>query len=489
MRQAKVNRPPTEEDDEIDDLPPIDGDEVEDEELADEELDETPLDDADPMDDSTGEGDPLEEFEVSGSESGWLDDAGESDGLDVGTPDTFGAEEESSTLLEGAEEADADEDDLALGGALGAEGESIVGDAGEEGFEDEPEDMHEEDLPRLDSGQDDTDESQDTDLLDGLPDEETEEPRPAWDDRAWERVEGGPVLTAAVDLLALDHGGLVLGGDGIARLPRGDVQVTALDATGLVGAPRALGVLGTAIVASSPRSGAVLSTDGGRTFHGVNDWRSLFDLAEGERSIEVVALNGDLWGKTASGALVWSGDLGATWSRVLPDYRFEAIAADGGTGELVAVAREATLTTIARGAGGKLSVSSTGALARGKPLTLVADRGRIAVALGRGGAFRQEGDAWSRLDGTAGLTAMTFARADGTLLVALHSESEGRSWILEARVGSPPFTVAELGETAGAGEDEEGDEARIRALAWDSDAGVVWAGGGFGLVAFRPARH
>ena len=50
VRQAKVNRPPTEEDDEIDDLPPIDGDEVEDEELADEELDETPLDDADPMD-------------------------------------------------------------------------------------------------------------------------------------------------------------------------------------------------------------------------------------------------------------------------------------------------------------------------------------------------------------------------------------------------------------------------------------------------------
>ena len=52
--------------DELDDLPPIDGEELEEETLEAEDLDEEPADGGDPMDDSTGEGDPLEEIEVAG---------------------------------------------------------------------------------------------------------------------------------------------------------------------------------------------------------------------------------------------------------------------------------------------------------------------------------------------------------------------------------------------------------------------------------------
>ena len=484
-------KPPSDED-ELDDLPPIDGDEVEEEGDETEELDEEPLDGGDPMDDSTGEGDPLEDEEdITGAESGWLDDADESDGLDVGTPDTFGSEDESPTLLEGADEPDLGEDELSFGGGVGGEGDSLVGDAGEEGFEDEEEDLREEDLPRMDSGQDDT-EGDDSDLLEGLPDEEvSEEPRPPWDDRAWERVEGAAEVPA-VDVLACGADGLVVGGQGLGRIARGGVTVAPLDALGLRGAPRGIALDGGRVFVSTGRAGVLVSDDGGRSFREANGWRSLLVPSEAEGALEIVTVAGELWGRGAAGTLVWSGDGGATWALVLPDCRFEAIAGDATTGELVAVAREVAATTIARGAAGRVVLERTGALPDGRVLALAAEQGRVAVALPRG-AFRLEGEVWTRLDGTAGLTAMTFARRDGTLLIALHSEGEGRAWLLEARAGAPALTVAELGDAGGgtndAGEEADGDDARVRALCWDADAGAVWAAGGFGLAALRPARH
>ncbi len=508
VRQAKVSRPPsTNGDDETDDLPPIDGDETEEAAAEDEELDEEPLDGGDPMDDSTGEGDPLEEIEVAGSESGWLDDAGESDGLDVGTPDTFGDEEEGATLLEGAEELDASEDELSFGGP-GTEADSIVGDAGEEGFEDEDEDLREEDLPRMDSGQDDTDDSADLELMDALSDEEvSEEARPPWDDRAWERMDG-VAPTAPVDVVAWSDEGLVvagrLGQDGqatraLARLDRAGRQLTLLEAAGLRGVLRSIAIDARGgIFVSTPRAGVLVSDDGGESFRDLNGWRDLFDRSEAEKPLDLVAVGTDLWGRASGGALVWSGDRGKTWSRALPDYRFETIAGDEARGELVAVAREAVATTIARGAGGKLLISSAGPLPGGKTFSLVADRGQLAVGLARG-AFRAEDRVWVRLEGTAGLTAMTFARGDGTLLFALHSEAEGRAWILEARAGAVPLTVAEIGDAAslvssggslsGAETSVDGDEAWVRALCWDPTVGAVWAAGGFGLIGLRPARH
>jgi hypothetical protein len=199
---VEMPKPPLEEE-ELDELPPMDGDDADDDPDADaaaEDLDEEPADGADPMDDSTGEGDPIEEIETSGAEAGWLDDAGDSEALDVGTPETFGTEEEGATLLEGADEPDVGEEDL----SIGAEDESNVADAGEEGFADEEEDLREEDLPRLDSDEEDV-EPDDSDLLEGLPEEDaSEESRPPWDDRAWERVEDGrPTNPAPVTALSI----------------------------------------------------------------------------------------------------------------------------------------------------------------------------------------------------------------------------------------------------------------------------------------------
>src|SRR5580698_6672900 len=118
--------------DELDELPQIDGDgDAGDEpEAGPDDLDDEAEMEGDPLDDSTGEGVPVDEIDVNESETGWLDDADEDDALDVGAPDALGEEVESGALLEGAEETDVGEDDL----TFGREGETLVGDAGEEGF-------------------------------------------------------------------------------------------------------------------------------------------------------------------------------------------------------------------------------------------------------------------------------------------------------------------------------------------------------------------
>jgi hypothetical protein len=485
-----VKPPSAKEEDELDELPPIDGDGDADEDDAsgavDEELDENADDPADPLDDSTGEGDSLPEIEVAGSESGWLDDAGDSEGLDVGTPETFGGEEDGATLLEGAEEADDEDEDL----AFGSEGESIVADAGEEGFAEEGEDLREEDLPRLDSGDDDV-EPDDADLAlpEGLQEDEVDdEPRPPWDDRAWERADGDAI--AAVSALACTPEGVVVGGEGIAWVDAAG-KATALDALGLRGgAPFALASDGAWVLVATPRAGVLASRDKGRSFAEANSWRALVsdeDARDGN-PLQLAMSGGDLWARTKSGALLWSGDRGATWARPLADKRFDAIACDASSGELVAVARiaGAAESLLARGSRGRVTATACAALPRGAVLALAAEGGHVALAVGRRGVFRAEGDAWSRLEGTAAVTAITYARG-GTLLVALGSESDGRAWLVEARGGDGPARiVAELGDPAA--QDDETDS-RVGALAWDDVRAVVWAAGAFGLAAMRPARH
>ena len=327
------------EEDELDELPAIDGGDGDGEEETDPENlddDEPPEDGGDPFDDATGENDPVEEAEVSGDESGWLDDAGDSEGLDVGTPDTFSAEEEGSVLLEGAEEADdaGMEDDLPEGGA-DADGRSLVGDAGEEGFADEEEEVREEDLPRLDADGDET-EMDDADLLGELPDEAVgEEPRPPWDDRAWERVDVGLAGLAGVAAFSCGPAGLVVAGQGLARIDRAG-RVTALEGIGLRGgAPRAIAVDGDFIVVSTPRAGVLVSKDGGAAFQEANGWQELLPADQREGGLDLVLAGEDLWGRGRSGALFWSPDRGATWARARVDHPVEAIAGDAAGAEIV----------------------------------------------------------------------------------------------------------------------------------------------------------
>jgi hypothetical protein len=270
--------PPTvhEEDDELGELPPLDGD------LRDAPQPETDADDEAPpqgeasLDDSTGEDEPTddEEIDLDESDGGWLDEPADAPGLDLGDTATI------DLGTEVAAEDDADEpamppEDL----GFGTSPERLVLDAGDEGPVDPDEELRDEDLPALDA-----DEAGDVDealLMDasfasdephGLP----------WATGPWERV-GAPLpLVRAVAVACSGRGAVVVGcgeagaagaaGEatgGKAELWRIDLEGAsqALPARGLdVAAVRGLEGHAQAVSARLDSGQRFVSTDGGVTF-------------------------------------------------------------------------------------------------------------------------------------------------------------------------------------------------------------------------------
>lgn len=199
------------------DLPPLDdeGDGEADASLAEGELslDEEP---GDPLDDATGELDPPEELAVDGGEAGWLLDAEDAAGLDVGPFD----------LSLGGEIASLDEDDRDDGDAsfdlVGVE-ETALDDLGEEGPLGSDEELREEDLPALDA--DEEGDVDDAGLYDRSMLVASAELR--WEDRAWARA----ALPGPVDDGAEDSGVLAVPGDD-ARNEARDATWRSLDEGG-----------------------------------------------------------------------------------------------------------------------------------------------------------------------------------------------------------------------------------------------------------------
>ncbi|MCL2724371.1 MAG: hypothetical protein FWD69_08040 [Polyangiaceae bacterium] len=201
MLMDRLRTTPTErampEDEDLD-LPPLDGDDLDEESFIHEEIDEL-AHVTDALDDAVADDDPID-FVVDGEENGWLEDAEEAKELDVGAFDLASGSEER--LVE-EDEADSRvfDDDLAF-----ADEPSVTADSGEEGPLDEDEELREEDLPELDA--DDGGDVGDEILFDPTMIAEDEELR--WDDRAWERV---PLDAASGDgdvEPASDNGALVL---------------------------------------------------------------------------------------------------------------------------------------------------------------------------------------------------------------------------------------------------------------------------------------
>lgn len=173
------------------DLPPLDGEGDEDDGLRgqrgveEEELDE-PGDDGDALDDSTAEGDPIEEIAVDGAEGGWLAGADDVGAIDVGTFD-LGLSDEGRIL------EDDEPDGRPLDDLIAATEDDVVADGGEEGPLAEDEELREEDLPALDADEDgdvDEDGLYDHAALGVEADDAGGDLR--WDDRAWARVEQLP---------------------------------------------------------------------------------------------------------------------------------------------------------------------------------------------------------------------------------------------------------------------------------------------------------
>ncbi len=199
------------------DLPPFDG------ALEGEEADEDPEaalpDDlhehhelGDALDDATSEGDPLDELVVEGAEAGWLVDADDAGGLDVGPFDISLSPEMKLLDNEELEPVGADDE-------LGAGEEVVHTDGGEEGPLADDEELREEDLPALDA--DDDGDVADESLYERGVIDTAEELR--WDDRAWARA---PVPQAAevADGADADESGML-------AAPGDDPKFSARDAT------------------------------------------------------------------------------------------------------------------------------------------------------------------------------------------------------------------------------------------------------------------
>lgn len=167
-------------------LPAMDGEEEAAAEVDTDELPETP-DDPNALDDATGEADVIE-LTVEGSESGWLVDADDASGLDLGGFDvTVGPE---GFALDDMEDATpVGHDDLLLGD------EAFVADGGEEGPLGSDEELREEDLPALDA--DDDGDVPDDALFDRAVLAGDDELR--WDDRAWARAETAQAVLEDAD--------------------------------------------------------------------------------------------------------------------------------------------------------------------------------------------------------------------------------------------------------------------------------------------------
>jgi hypothetical protein len=199
------------------DLPPFDGgavgeglDEEPDPALADHELPEHhELGDA--LDDSTSEGDPLDEIVVEGAEAGWLVDADDAGGLDVGPFDISLSAEVKLLEVDEPEPVGADEE-------LGGE-EVVHSDGGEEGPLADDEELREEDLPALDA--DDDGDVADESLFERGVIDTGEELR--WEDRAWARA---PITAPAMpgDPTDADDSGML-------AAPGDDPKLSARDAT------------------------------------------------------------------------------------------------------------------------------------------------------------------------------------------------------------------------------------------------------------------
>ena len=475
MVMAPLSRTPDpheEPEEELGELPPLDG-EGDDAEPPVEELDDLAPEEQNLLDDATGEADPVDEVDVPAALEGGLDDADGAEDLDVGGDDLDDLG--NVGLLDDADEPGVGDEDFGLDPA----GAALAGDAGEEGPEGADDELREEDLPRLDA--DDDGELEDDAFSEVWPGV-TEDERPPWDDRAWERVAAAAIgagvgMVRSVVPLDGAEQAAVVGGASVLR-------VDAQGATPLAAALGEPAIHGATIAGVARLSdGAVVAATGAGEVWLVDglaarELSALRPLAAGP-VVEVAAHGTRIWARTADGALLGSADRGEHWEIFVADGVLAVTVTPAG--ELVAVTGLRARPIVLRG---------TALAAWGPPLPAFPEgvrpiaRARAGVvvvgALGAG-AFRSDGGAWTRLEGTSGVTALTLLDDGGTTLVALHAPAEDRSWIARAGADGVARIVVELG-----GEADEGDDPRVTDLAWSDASRTAWAVGPFGVALLRP---
>jgi hypothetical protein len=476
---------------ELGELPPMDGDAEESGEAPDagEKNLEIPSGEGG-LDDEVADEVSLEEAEIPVAEGGgsWLNEEADASDLDLGaggtigelTTDSFlGDDEPSGGFDEGTDlRDDSGETDL---------------DGGDEGPLAADDELRDEDLPALDS--DDEGDGADAPYLDASL-TSIDPLAVAWATRPWPRV-GAPLRLAGATSVAC-AGRYVLVAlraeerDGAVTRPSELVHIdlegslALVKATGFDGPDvEALANDGTAtgIVAMVLRGGRlVTSTDGGAHFEA---------NALGAAAADCVVALGRIWVRTQSGSLLASGGRGLA-PCVVPGPA-KAIASDGvaAVAALIApdqggrwgMARFASDTSVEMDPiadDGELGTHPGGAEPR-EQAVLAIRAGHVAYCPRTGVVRRMADGRWRFFAGWEGyVTGIVFVDDGGTLVVATYSEAEDVTELVRIDASGTLSIVARVG----AFRDHGDSDGRVLSLACDDARGVVWLAGGFGVAAF-----
>jgi hypothetical protein len=503
-RGAPKARAEIEDDDALDELPPLDGDAADAPEPEMSALDSVEdIDDDDAsLDDTTGEDERVDssELDLDDEEGGWIDEPSESPDLDLGDAGLIDfADEEADGSPQVAEQG-ADWDDASL--EDGPERGDL--DGGDEGPVSPDEELREEDLPLLDS--DEAGDLDEASLLDaGFA---ADEPLGlAWAAEPWSRV-GAPVpLASATAVACVLRGALVAGRSeaGVAELSQVDLEgaVQGLAAAGLdISDVRSLDVerdAGRALdaptmVAVTEGGQAFVSRDGGATFVllGAEAGSDAAVPAQDSHVLQAVIANGTVWLHTRPGEL-----LAVVRSEADKERTARIERCDVG-GRVAAIARDSAPRIAAVAA---IAIDDDGrpvAIVRGLPDgSLVRERadgpeskapallairsGHVAYAGQRGGVARSLGGAALAAFVWEGrVTALSFVDDGGTLVAATYSEVDDTTALVKLDADGRASVVARIGPSH---PDTEAD-GRVLAMAHDEARGVVWVAGAFGVAAF-----
>ena len=471
--------------DELEELPPLDGDSREQPEgepsYADLLEEEAAADEAS-LDDSTAEDEPLDtsELDLDAADGGWVGEANDAEDLDVGDAIADWSEAPQSSLedLEEAGVGSGEDFELQSGPERGGL------DPGEEGPVDPDEELKDGDLPEMDA--DDEGEMQDSALID--PAFASDEPLGLpWAAQPWSRV-GAPVpIARATAVVCAARGAIVVGRSeaGVFELASIDLEGACerLPAVGLAaGEVRSLGLEGHSLVAILADGRIVGSHDDGRRFAPVPGLAS-----DALPAANAVLASGKLWVRTRSGSVLVmrAGGEEAPERCAVPGV-VAAMSTDDSKGEssIVALVVDGAQrpTAVVRAAdAARLRHEALDGPPAGLPVVFAARGGNVAYGgRNRGGLVRAAGGTFKEFEWEGSVTALAFVDDAGTLIASTYSDSDDTSALVRVDPGGVASIVARIGGTQA---DPEGD-GRVVAMAYDEARGVVWVAGGFGVAAF-----
>jgi hypothetical protein len=471
--------PPIRDDDDLGDLPPLDGDLHEEQEEEAGTLEDLPAEGDASLDDTTGEAEPLDpaDLELQSGEEGWLDEPNDAPDLNLGTVALADLAEERDSL-EDVEEPGVGDEDFGLGSADASKDEL---DAGDEGPLDEDDALREEDLPQLDA--DDEGTLEDAALVEaGFAADEP--PSLRWAAEPWPRV-GAPVdLLSASAVACAGRGAMVAGRteEGAAELVRVDLEGTSqsLSAAGLnVAGVCALAVDGDRVVALVEGGRILLSRDGGVRFA---------PALEGVVAAGILLVGGALWVRAAGGVVLRCANVGVRLQRGSTRGTAAAIAADiaGAVWGLVAddagrVRALADLSSREPSDDVTVGERSPSALPDARMPAVLAVRGEHAAYAGRRGIVRRLASrAWETHVWEGRVAGLAFLDDAGTLVAATCSDSDDTTALVRLDAEGVATIVARIGP---AGSHRDSD-AGVLDVAYDDTRGVVWVAGAFGVAAF-----